>query len=146
MSPEAAPERGSLVEELSAQRCADLLAAHHIGRVAFSAADGPHLLPVAYVFWSQAVVFRTSESGALSVLQNRFKVAFEIDHIDVASGTAWDVEVRGATRKVWNSHELEPLWQHPHLTPWVPGPRSLVIAIEPDVVSGRQIWFPGAQA
>lgn len=133
------------MQQLSRQECADLLARHNIGRVGFAAPDGLHVLPVTYVYWSGAVVFRTSPRGVLSALQDRSKVAFEIDEIDVATGDGWDVEVRGATRKVWDAQELEPLWRHPKLTPWMPDVRPLVIAIEPESVTGRRIWFPGAQ-
>jgi nitroimidazol reductase NimA-like FMN-containing flavoprotein (pyridoxamine 5'-phosphate oxidase superfamily) len=133
------------VEHLSRQECADLLAQHHVGRVAFPAPDGTHLLPVSYVFWAGSVVFRTSPTGVLSALADRSKVAFEIDEIDVHTGDAWDVELRGATRRIWDAEELEPLWRHPQLTPWMPDVRPVVIAIEPESMTGRRIWHPVAE-
>ena len=44
---------------LGHQQCLDLMEAHHLGRVAWQAADLPQVLPVTYVMHQGAAYFRT---------------------------------------------------------------------------------------
>ena len=131
----------SQVEILTPAACTQLLSTEQIGRVGFQAGDGPWVLPVNYVFWNGAVAFRTTEDGTLSQLASRSRVAFEIDHVDPA-GEATSVVVRGFSREVLHQQPLLALLRDPRLVPWAPGPRTLVITIEPESISGLRIPAP----
>ncbi len=135
----------SEVKELSRDRCEELLREHHFGRVAFTAWDGTHILPVSYVFWSGQVVFRTSDEGRLARLRSRTQVAFEIDAIDPERGMAWDVLVRGPSLEITNNWQVGQIWGNPDLIPWMPDMRPLIIAIEPESITGRQLWYRAAE-
>jgi nitroimidazol reductase NimA-like FMN-containing flavoprotein (pyridoxamine 5'-phosphate oxidase superfamily) len=122
--------------------CMDLLGAHSAGRVAFSTGNGLAVLPVSYVYCTGKVVFRTSANGMLAGLASRSAVAFEIDELAAADGTAWSVLVRGFSREVRSAVPMVELLRNPQLVPWGEGPRRLLIAIEPESISGRRLTAP----
>ena len=47
-------------DAIGRQQCLDLIEAHHLGRVAWQAADLPQILPVTYAMHQGSVYFRTS--------------------------------------------------------------------------------------
>ena len=136
------PARRSRVQEMTPIECTDLLAAHSAGRVGFSNGDGLAVLPVSYVYWTGKVVFRTSATGMLARLASRSAVAFEIDELAADDGTAWSVLVRGFSREVRSAVPMVELLRNPQLVPWGEGPRRLLIAIEPESISGRRLTAP----
>jgi nitroimidazol reductase NimA-like FMN-containing flavoprotein (pyridoxamine 5'-phosphate oxidase superfamily) len=136
------PARSSRMHEMTLAECTDLLSARNAGRVAFSTGDGLAVLPISYVYWTGKVAFRTSADGMLSSLASRSPVAFEIDELDTADGTAWSVLVRGFSREVRSAVPMVELLRNPQLVPWGEGPRRLVIAIEPESISGRRLTAP----
>ena len=139
------PERTSgHFRALSEERCRELLASHHQGRIAWTAADGPQLLPVSYALHNGDVAFRTSPYGALSQLRRPTMVAFEIDDIQPGNGTAWSVLVRGRAEPVTNASSLAALWSSEELVPWATGTRNLVILIRERSISGRALKAPHA--
>jgi nitroimidazol reductase NimA-like FMN-containing flavoprotein (pyridoxamine 5'-phosphate oxidase superfamily) len=132
-------------QEIHATRCRELLAHHHTGRVAWSAPDGPELLPVTYAVHNGDVVFRTSPYGAMAQLaEQRCPVAFEIDDIDREQGSGWSVVVRGTTRGVVPAHELVTLWTVDGIEPRATGIRNAFVAITPRTISGRVVKAPAA--
>jgi uncharacterized protein len=133
---------GSSFQELSAARCQELLASHTAGRVAWTAPDGPQVLPVTYALYAGDVVFRTSPYGALSQLRERTNVAFEIDDIDAQHGTGWSVVVRGSAQAVARCDDLVRLWSSDVVVPWASGTRNLFIAVTPRTVTGRVVRAP----
>ncbi len=140
----------SSFQELPEARCHELLAGQAAGRVAWTAPDGPQVLPVSYAIDVGTIVFRTSPSGALSQLRVRTNVAFEIDDIDTEHGTGWSVVVRGTAQGVVQARHLERLWSEDPTIPWAAGTRNLFIAITPRTVTGRIVrrpWSsPGSEA
>jgi nitroimidazol reductase NimA-like FMN-containing flavoprotein (pyridoxamine 5'-phosphate oxidase superfamily) len=130
------------VHELTQAECIDRLATQQIGRVGFDAGDGIAVLPVNYVYWSGRINFRTSADGMLAILATRSSAAFEIDEIDLATGTAWSVLVCGFTKEVRSAMPMVSLLNNPDLTPWMPGPRRMIIALEPTKISGRRLIAP----
>lgn len=127
---------------LTQEECQQRLAAHHAGRVAWEAGDGPMLLPVSYEMHLGKVSFRTSPYGVLSRLVEPTNVAFEIDEIDMAAGTGWSVLVRGRAQAVTSTYALTSLWKLEGIVPWATGTRNLFISIETRSVSGRQVKAP----
>ena len=130
-------------EVLPEGRCKELLAGHSSGRVGWNAPDGPHILPVTYVYHSGQIVFRTSPYGVLSVLQRRTPAAFEIDEIDEEATSAWNVVVRGSAQAVTHRYDLTTLWRDGPV-PWAQGERPLFIAITPRTIAGRKLRGPFA--
>lgn len=131
---------GHLVE-IPRARCEELLRQRSVGRVGFTSAAGPHILPVSYRIDNDTVVFRTSPHGALSVLARRTPVAFEIDDIDEAGGTAWNVLVQGFSEAVTRDSSLAQLWRDGPV-PWASGVRNMFIAITIESVTGRMVRGP----
>ena len=78
----------------------------------------------------------------LAVLASRSAVAVESDELAVADGTAWSVLVRGFSREVRSAVPMVELLRNPQLVPWGEGPRRLLIAIEPESISGRRLTAP----
>jgi nitroimidazol reductase NimA-like FMN-containing flavoprotein (pyridoxamine 5'-phosphate oxidase superfamily) len=126
--------------ELSLAECRRRLREATTGRVAWTAADGPHVLPVSSLYRNGNIVFRTSPSGVLSVLRQRTAVAFEIDSI--GSHEAWSVVVRGFAHEIHQSYDLIELWEDEGLVPWAAGKRPVFIEIEPRTISGRRYAAP----
>lgn len=119
--------------------CIELLAAQKIGRIAWRAADGVQILPVAYTWYQESVVFRTSPYGVLSELVHEADVAFEVDHVDESSHSGWSVVVRGRARATAEPDELRRLWQLDRPVPWASGTRNLFIQITPTSITGRSV-------
>ncbi|GAA3632756.1 pyridoxamine 5'-phosphate oxidase family protein [Microlunatus ginsengisoli] len=125
---------------LSTAECRRLLRAAHSGRVAWTAPDGPQVLPVSTLYRNGNIVFRTSPHGPLSALRHRTYVAFEIDSIDRAE--AWSVVVRGVATEIHAQYDLIELWEDEGLVPWAGGKRPLFIEIQPQTISGRRYRRP----
>jgi uncharacterized protein len=129
---------------LSEERCRELLASRHEGRIAWAAPDGPQLLPISYMLYNGEVAFRTSPYGALSQLHRPTMVAFEIDDIQPATGHAWSVLVRGRAEPVTRAFDLATLWGSEEMVPWAAGTRNMVVLISERSISGRSVKAPYA--
>jgi nitroimidazol reductase NimA-like FMN-containing flavoprotein (pyridoxamine 5'-phosphate oxidase superfamily) len=139
MASDSPSAKDSRVRELTQAECIERLTTHEIGRLGFDAGDGIAVLPVNYLYWSGRIAFRTSADGMLATLATRSSAAFEIDEFDMVAGTAWSVLVRGFTRHIRSAMPMVELLNNPQLSPWMPGPRRLIIAIEPTSISGRRL-------
>ena len=124
---------------LPATECLALLRSHTIGRVGWTSADGPQILPVTYVVRDDSIIFRTTPYGALSELRDVRAVAFEVDEFDVVTRTGWSVLVRGTAKAATNPDELSGLWERQDPIPWATGARTLFITVSTDHLSGRVI-------
>jgi nitroimidazol reductase NimA-like FMN-containing flavoprotein (pyridoxamine 5'-phosphate oxidase superfamily) len=123
-------------EPLSQQDIIDLLRTNEVGRVAWNRADGPVILPVAYAYADRAVAFSTAEDGLLAELASGGAVAFQIDEFDVGTGTGWSVLVRATAARITDPGEIA-AWDRRLPTPWAPGPRHVMIRLDPVAVTGR---------
>jgi nitroimidazol reductase NimA-like FMN-containing flavoprotein (pyridoxamine 5'-phosphate oxidase superfamily) len=121
------------------QRCIELLRGVQVGRIAWRAADGIHILPVTFIWYENTVVFRTSPYGVLSELVHEADVAFEIDHVDEQTHSGWSVVVRGRARATAEPEELRRLWRLDDPVPWAAGTRNLFIQITPSLITGRRV-------
>ncbi|HZA04589.1 MAG TPA: pyridoxamine 5'-phosphate oxidase family protein [Propionibacteriaceae bacterium] len=127
---------------LSVDRCQQLLAEHHVGRMAWAGADGLQLLPVSYAFHRGSVVFRTSPYGVLSELVRPADVIFEVDELDPDARTGWSVVVAGRAQAVAEPRDLVQLWTVDGVIPWADGVRTLFIEVTPRQITGRQFGTP----
>ena len=131
-------QRGS--EVLTEAECHQLLAIAAkegaIGRLAVSVsgAGAPIVVPVNFAVQDHQILIRIG-AGTLADLAIGHLVAFEIDERDRAASRAWSVLVRGLASMVETTTVKDPN-QFPH--PLVQTPGDTVLAVRPDVVSGRR--------
>lgn len=118
---------------LDEDECRALLHDGVVGRVAFTV---PELTihPVNYAWVDGLVVFRTGPTTALAGLTGQ-QVAFEVDDIDIETGVAWSVLVRGLVEEgTMATAEM--------ITPWASGTRPHVMVIRPTSLTGRTVSRP----
>ena len=125
---------GTELQVLDREECLDLLARHHLGRLAVSIHDQPVIFPVNYALDGQSIVFRTDRGTKLYGAHNR-PVAFEIDGID---SDGWSVLVVGHAELVETADEIRRL-QTLALGPWNPGPKEHWVRIRSGSITGRRI-------
>jgi uncharacterized protein len=143
MAEQWAPQRSSdgyatdEFKPMSRSRCQELLESQSIGRVAWQAADGPHILPVTYAYHDGTIIFRTSPYGVLSELVRPTDVALEIDELDQESRQAWSVVAQGRAQGVAEPDQLVRMWAVGGVVPWASGVRNVFIQIIPQRITGR---------
>ena len=129
-------------EAIGRQRCLDLMESHHLGRVAWHAADLPQILPVTYAMYQGSVYFRTLPDGILAELAQPTSVALEVDELDQQTRSGWSIVLHGRTSAVSEPDELADLWASDTMVPWAVGNRTLFIRIRPERVAGRVVRRP----
>ena len=148
ISPSAAGRRDSderserHFEAIGRQQCLDLVESHHLGRVAWQAADRPQILRVTYAMHEGSVYFRTAPDSILAELVQPTSVALEVDELDQQSRSGWSIVLHGRTSAVSEPDALDDLWASDSLVPWASGNRTLFIRIRPERVSGRVVRRP----
>ena len=92
--------------ELPRAEALDMLARHHVGRIAFTFHDRVDVEPISFVFRDEWVYARTSPGTKLEVVRHNPWVAFEIDEIEsrfdwrsvVIHGTIYFLDSGGGDR------------------------------------------------
>jgi nitroimidazol reductase NimA-like FMN-containing flavoprotein (pyridoxamine 5'-phosphate oxidase superfamily) len=136
-----------VLEELGVEECMTLITPGGIGRVGFSTATGPLVIPVNYTTHQGDVLFRTAFGGPMDealdtgVRGVEFKIAFEVDRLDTAAREGWSVLVQGAAHRIASEEELTAA-KAVAVEPWAGGERQLYIRITPTQVTGRRIRHP----
>ena len=93
-------------ERLDEAACLRLIAPGGIGRLAYTGRYGLTVLPVNYALHQGTIVFRTAydsptdEDLRTGIADAEYKVAFEIDDIDLAAREGWSVLVQGSAHHV----------------------------------------------
>jgi nitroimidazol reductase NimA-like FMN-containing flavoprotein (pyridoxamine 5'-phosphate oxidase superfamily)/DNA-binding transcriptional regulator YiaG len=124
--------------KLTPAECRRLIAPGGIGRVAFTTASGPVILPVNYTVVGPSIVIRT-DPGTLIETHGDERAAFEVDHIDEVLRQGWSVLVRGQAHRVLQPGELRHVRTEATVQPWAGGPRDIYVRIVPDRITGRRI-------
>jgi nitroimidazol reductase NimA-like FMN-containing flavoprotein (pyridoxamine 5'-phosphate oxidase superfamily) len=127
-----------VLQTLTAAECYDLLSLGGIGRVAFTTADGPVVLPVNYATAGQTVIFRTAPDTLLAGYLDGL-VGFEVDRLDEALSQGWSVLVTGRAVRVRSEAEVRQLEQRTGIRPWAGGARDVYVRIIPRKITGRRI-------
>jgi hypothetical protein len=132
------PETGTDLEELSEEQCLELLAQHHLGRIAVVVDGRPLIFPVNYGLSHRVVTFRTAHGTKLSYAPGS-KVAFEIDGYASSARTGWSVLVQGVAVDATTALD-DVSWiargASPH--PLAPGVKIHRLAIRPTTITGRR--------
>jgi nitroimidazol reductase NimA-like FMN-containing flavoprotein (pyridoxamine 5'-phosphate oxidase superfamily) len=133
----AASGRG--IEELTPEECLKLLVTVPVGRVGITIDALPAVLPVNFVMFEGAVVFRTVPGTKLYAATSNAVVAFEADaYGSNGEPGGWSVLVRGIASEL-GPDELEAARRLP-LESWAwDGSADRFVKIEPTLVTGRRI-------
>jgi hypothetical protein len=143
------PDRLPEFRELTGEECDALLAAHHVGRIAFSYRDHVDIEPIHYVYANGWIYGRTAPGTKVRALAHNRWVAFEVDEVNalfdwrsvVVKGALYLLEPNGdgPSQSAWQT-ALEAL---KHLIPEAltaedPTPeRALIFRIHADAITGR---------
>jgi|SRR5579859_2726389 len=133
---------GAEFEVLSEAECRRLLDTETLGRVAFVFDGRPQIFPVNYAFDDGVVVFRTSAGLKLERGPYTY-AAFEVDHVDRATGVAWSVVVQGTAHDITDTIDTRSERLRQVLVkPVAPGDRSDWMGIYADRITGRRFKLP----
>jgi nitroimidazol reductase NimA-like FMN-containing flavoprotein (pyridoxamine 5'-phosphate oxidase superfamily) len=129
-------------DAMGRQQCLDLIESHHLGRIAWQAADLPQILPISYAMHQGSLYFRTLPDGLLAELAQPTSVALEVDDLDQQTRTGWSIVLHGHSSAVREPDELADMWASDSLVPWAAGNRTLFIRIRPDRIERRVVRRP----
>jgi nitroimidazol reductase NimA-like FMN-containing flavoprotein (pyridoxamine 5'-phosphate oxidase superfamily) len=132
------------LEQLDEAECLRLVSPGGIGRIAYSGRFGVTVLPVNYQLYQGTIVFRTAQDGPLDedlrtgIAHAEYKVAFEVDDVDLDVREGWSVLIQGAAHHVDSAPERA-LVLEAGVEPWPGGEREHFIRIVPTEINGRRI-------
>jgi nitroimidazol reductase NimA-like FMN-containing flavoprotein (pyridoxamine 5'-phosphate oxidase superfamily) len=132
-----------VIEELDEDQCLALITPGGVGRIAYASRFGPAVLPVNYAVQDGAIVFRTAEHGPLDedlrtgITDADYRVAFEIDSIDLAGKQGWSVLIQGPAHHVTGAGQ--DAVRGAGVESWAPGDRELFVRITPNRITGRRV-------
>ena len=128
------------LEEIDPEECWTLLATRPVGRVAVIVGQYASVFPVNYALDGRSVVFRSGAGTKLWAL-DRSNVTFQADHVDVAHRGGWSVMIKGVGQEVSvdNNPNLAARSRAAGADPWAPGPRSRLVRVVADEITGRRI-------
>ncbi|MBC9820835.1 pyridoxamine 5'-phosphate oxidase family protein [Terrabacter sp. MAHUQ-38] len=122
------------VDVLHPEQSWGFLREREFGRLAYHLLGEVHIVPINYALDGERLVFLTAEGSKLFGVTANPDVAFEVD--EVVGDHATSVICRG------RAHVLEGqaayVAERLPVRPWVDTPRSVVVAIEVDEISGRR--------
>ena len=110
------------------------LRTHEFGRLAFHLVGEVHIVPINYALDAERLIFSTAEGSKLFGVTANPDVAFEVD--EVSDERATIVIVRGRARTL--EGQARYIVERLPVRPWVDTPKSMVVAIEVDEISGRR--------
>lgn len=128
-------------QDLDEDECRELLAAHHLGRVAVDDDAGPVVLPVNYLLDRERIVFRTGDGTKLEAARRGAPACFEVDDVDERRRSGWSVVVRGTLATITEDTRLERLRRLP-LEPFVGGEKASYVELRATSMAGRLIPVP----
>ncbi|MFF8596308.1 pyridoxamine 5'-phosphate oxidase family protein [Streptomyces sp. NPDC015220] len=125
--------------ELERQECLRLLATVPVGRIVHTRHALPAVLPVDFCLDDDgAVLLRASSASELVRAVDGAVVAVGADEVDAVAQSGWSVVVTGSVSVVTDPGRLRtPARQGPRS--WAPAPREVLVRIEPELVTGREL-------
>lgn len=124
--------------------CLRLISPGGIGRLGYVGRYGLTILPVNYRLYEGTIVFRTAQDSPTDedlrtgIANAEYRVAFEIDELDLAAREGWSVLVQGSLHHVDSEHERASVRQA-GVEPWAGGVKELFLRIRPTRITGRRI-------
>jgi nitroimidazol reductase NimA-like FMN-containing flavoprotein (pyridoxamine 5'-phosphate oxidase superfamily) len=126
------------LELLTDRECRHLLAQGEVGRIGISIGALPVIFPVNYRLIDGSIVFRTAPGSKLAAASRHTVVAFEVDDYDRDRRTGWSVLVVGHAEVV-HGLDMTAKVLAAKVEPWAEGPRTSIVRIALEYVSGRRI-------
>jgi nitroimidazol reductase NimA-like FMN-containing flavoprotein (pyridoxamine 5'-phosphate oxidase superfamily) len=137
--------------ELTEADCLRLLTTARVGRVVFTDAALPAVLPLTYLLRDRTVLMGTAAGSRLARVAAGGLLAFEIDELDPDTETGWSVVVTGiasvesmraAADTAGSTGQPEPLPR-----PWAPGRDDQLIRLPCTQLTARRITagYPAAE-
>lgn len=108
-----------------------------VGRLAVWVDDHPDIFPINYKVDHGTLVFRTGSGTKLNSCLGKDPVALEADGVDVDSGVAWSVVVKGQAQQLERTEELLDSVGL-LLFPWETGRKDHFVRVTPTSISGRR--------
>ena len=133
-----------IIEQLDEAGCLRLISKGGVGRIGYAGRFGPTILPVNYQWHENTIVFRTARDSPMGedlrtgIADAEYKVAFEIDEIDLAERAGWSVLIQGHAHHVDSAAERASVMEA-GVESWPAGERELFVRIIPTRISGRRI-------
>lgn len=137
----------AVVEPLEDAECLQMISAGGIGRIGYTGRYGPTVLPVNFVLYEGAVVFRTGQDSPMGedlrtgISDADYVVAFEVDEISPATREGWSILIQGSAHHVDSGHERAQVMES-GVEAWPGGEKDLFIRVIPTRVTGRRIRRP----
>ncbi|HET9499494.1 MAG TPA: pyridoxamine 5'-phosphate oxidase family protein [Marmoricola sp.] len=126
-------------EEITEDKCRELLHAGVVGRLAFVVAGRPHVVVVNHTVVGDAVVVRTAPYSVLGRSGPGAHAAFEVDHLDYEDHTGWSVVAHGVLEHVDEVAELADATDFWDPRPWAGGSRLLYLRLPWRELTGRRL-------
>lgn len=130
-------DRNGLVM-LDRTECLRLLATATLGRIGLTTSALPAVLPVNFWFDGKRILIHTGPGTKLAAATQDAVVAFEVDDIDAFWHTGWSVLITGVAHHLTDPDELRSIGELP-IPRWAPRGGGHVVAIAPELISGRRI-------
>ena len=117
------------MERLDKAECLRLISPGGIGRIAYSGRSGVTVLPVSYKWYQGTIVFRTAQDSPLDedlrtgIAGAEYKVAFEVDDVDLEAREGWSVLIQGSAHHVDTESERASVLEA-GVEPWPDGERG----------------------
>ena len=125
---------------LDPAECERLLRRGSFGRLVLSTPEGPEIFPVNYAVQDDAIVVRTSSSGAIARHGDDAEVVFEIDRVDEEYWSGWSVVARG--RGELASDPTDDVTVGRPVRSWVDEDRDSELRVAWRELTGRRVGGP----
>lgn len=124
------------VGRLGTELCWDLLESVSLARLAVATDDDVEIFPINYVVDGTRIYFRTGPGAKLDAIDERPRVALEIDGVDADAQAAYSVIVKGTAERLVTPADIDAAEALP-LSPWTATLKLRWVRIRPSEVSGR---------
>lgn len=125
------------METLSKPDAVELLASAAVGRVVFTDAALPAVVPITFAVHNGAVVMRTAADTRLAAAADGGVLALEADDVDPVARTGWSVVVTGVAEIVTDPVEWAVI--NSLVEPFAPGANIVAVRLPMTVVTGRRV-------
>jgi len=134
--------------DLTAGECWQLLASVSIGRIVFTQRAMPAIRPVNHFIDGRKIIIRTHDGAAIASramehsaesegMPTGSVVCYEADDLDPVRHTGWSVIATGFAHLVTDPDDVA---RYTAVTePWIAGDMNQVVAIEPQIITGRRL-------
>lgn len=126
-----------MIDVIKDQHCYELLATTTVGRIGFVHDGRIHIFPLNYMAADHRIYLRTLPDGILAAVARQAPtVAFEVDHHNDITATAWSVLMHGALTVIAEEDVPEAARR---VRAWAGDERTLPLQFSIEDISGRSV-------